>query len=201
MCVLHGTGESPSPSTPLPSRERRLGCHACYWGDDVCVAWDRGVTLTPVSSTGQALRQAQGRLSILSRQGLTRVGKQNRSYDQANAASACHSERSEESRVPAYGRRCLAVSDLRFFTPLRFVQNDSAGVVFSSMASGPIVKYLPLSARQGRGGWDATPAIGGGLAASDDARWVGVVRSTARRSPAEHRDTRLSEGVWEPIRS
>ena len=74
----------------------------------------RGVTFTPT----------------LSRQGLTRVGKQNRSYDQAKAASACHSERSEESRVPAYGRRCLAVSDLRFFTPLRFVQNDSAGVVF-----------------------------------------------------------------------
>ena len=40
---------------------------------------------------------------------------------------------------------------LRFFTPLRFVQNDSAGVVFSSMASGPIVKYLPLSALDGRG--------------------------------------------------
>ena len=33
-----------------------------------------------------------------------------------------------------------------------FHSNDSAGVVFSSMASGPIVKYLPLSARQGRGG-------------------------------------------------
>ena len=87
--------------------------------------------------------------SIFPHLGLTRVGKQNRSYDQANAASACHSERSEESRVPAYGRRCLAVSDLRFFTPLRFVQNDSAGVVFSSMASGPIVKYLPLSAHLG----------------------------------------------------
>ena len=87
----------------------------------------------------------------LSLGGLIGVGKQNRSYDQANAASACHSERSEESRVPAYGRRCLAVSDLRFFTPLRFVQNDSAGVVFSSMASGPIVKYLPLSALDGRG--------------------------------------------------
>ena len=100
----------------------------------------------PISSSHAA--HACGLLSL---DGLTRVGKQNRSYDQANAASACHSERSEESRVPAYGRRCLAVSDLRFFTPLRFVQNDSAGVVFSSMASGPIVKYLPLSALDGRG--------------------------------------------------
>ena len=31
-------------------------------------------------------------------------------------------------------------------TPLRFAQNDSDGVAFSSMESGPIVKDLRLSA-------------------------------------------------------
>ena len=49
---------------------------------------------------------------------------------------ADHSERNEEARARTYERRCLAVSDSRFFTPLRFVQNDSAWLAFSPMGCG-----------------------------------------------------------------
>ena len=45
----------------------------------------------------------------------------------------------------------MGFSDLDSSTPLRFAQNDSAGVAFWSIESGSIGKYLPLSARDGRG--------------------------------------------------
>ena len=48
----------------------------------------------------------------------------------------CHSDRREESRAAAKGRRRVADGDFRFFTPLRCVQNDRVGGAFASMASG-----------------------------------------------------------------
>ena len=41
----------------------------------------------------------------------------------------CHSERSEESKVFAYGHRSFADRDFGFFTPLRSVQNDSVALL------------------------------------------------------------------------
>ena len=47
------------------------------------------------------------------------------------------------------GRLYLRTDALDSSTPLRFAQNDSDGGAFSSMESGSIVKYIPLSAPGG----------------------------------------------------
>ena len=57
---------------------------------------------------------------------------------------------SGKQRKNSPGRLYLRTDTLDSSTPLRFAQNDSEGVVFSSLESGSIVKCIPLSARRGR---------------------------------------------------
>ena len=59
---------------------------------------------------------------------------------------------SGKQRKNSPGRLYLRTDTLDSSTPLRYAQNDSDGVAFSSLESGSIVKCLPLSARQG-GDW------------------------------------------------
>ena len=46
-----------------------------------------------------------------------------------HALYQCHSERSEESKVFAYGHRSFADRGFGFFTLLRSVQNDSVALL------------------------------------------------------------------------
>ena len=67
--------------------------------------------------------------------------------------SQCHvyvMTNSGKQRENSPGRLYLRTDTLDSSTPLRYAQNDSDGVAFSSLESGSIVKCLPLSARRGR---------------------------------------------------
>ena len=72
--------------------------------------------------------------------------------------SQCHvyvMTNSGKQRENSHGRLYLRTDTLDSSTPLRYAQNDSDAVAFSSLESGSIVKCLPLSARRGeiqRGG-------------------------------------------------
>ena len=65
----------------------------------------------------------------------------------------CHSDRREESRAAAKGRRRVADGDFRFFTPLRCVQNDRVGGAFASMANGADKQMPTPVSRSGERGY------------------------------------------------
>ena len=133
----------------------------------------------PLTLSSVTPRAELGRVSVTAAQSPTISpppgadrGRQNEIPAMIRLPAFCHSERCEESKVHHHktgqpvprlcydqygkqrknspGRLYLRTDTLDSSTPLRFAQNDSEGVAFSSLESGSIVKCIPLSARRGR---------------------------------------------------